>query len=117
TTRYHTVCTAELVEQPVTQIDQLRGGLLHAEGAEALPFLAGLANIHEPADEVYDIDRRADLVEHRLRIRRHAQLTLNAATVAPGPPSAGSPSRKESTSGWAVRRSRTALRRAPEPLP
>src|SRR5207253_2515974 len=91
--------------------------LVHVEGTEAFPVLTGLLQIHKPADEVDDVDRRSDLVERRLGVGRHAQLTFSAATVAPAPPSAGSPSRKESTSGWAARRSRTALRRAPEPLP
>src|SRR2546425_606912 len=108
---------AEAVEDPLLLIDHEGGGLLRVERAEALPVLAGLLQIHKPIHDVDDVDRRADLVEHRLRIRCHAQLTFNAATVAPVPPSPDSPSRKESTSGWAVRRSRTALRRAPEPLP
>src|SRR5438128_168213 len=109
--------TPEAVEDPFPGIDHEGRSLLHVEGTEAFPVLTGLLQIHKPADEVDDVDRRSDLVERRLGVGRHAQLTFSAATVAPAPPSAGSPSRKESTSGWAARRSRTALRRAPEPLP
>src|SRR5437870_3364923 len=111
--------TPEAVEDPFPGIDHEGRSLLHVEGTEAFPVLTGLLQIHEPADEVDDVDRRPDLVERRLGVGCHAQpqLTFSAATVAPAPPSAGSPSRKESTSGWAARRSRTALRRAPEPLP
>src|SRR5712691_3807936 len=109
--------TPEAVEDPLPGIDHEGRSLLHVEGTEAFPVLTGLLQIHKPADQVDDVDRRADLVERRLGVGRHAQLTFSAATVAPAPPSAGSPLRKESTSGWAARRSRTALRRAPEPLP
>ena len=67
-------------------------------GTEALPVLPGLPQIHEAADELDDVDPGPDLVEQSGRVGRH-QHTLSAATVAPAPPSAGSPSRNDSTSG------------------
>src|SRR5262245_27746153 len=85
------------------------------ERAEALPVRSGLAEVHEPAHEIDDVDGGADVVEQRLRVLH--QPTFSAATVAPVPPSDGSPSRKDSTRGWPDRRSRTVLRRAPLPLP
>src|SRR5262245_54733304 len=85
------------------------------ERAQALPVRSGLAKVHEPAHEIDDVDGGADVVEQRLGVLH--QPTFSAATVAPVPPSDGSPSRKDSTRGWPDRRSRTVLRRAPLPLP
>ena len=53
-----------------------------------------------------------DVVEQRRGVRRH-QPTFSAATVAPAPPSDGSPSRNDSTSGWpASRRAHRLAERA-----
>jgi len=106
---------AEAVEDPLARIDRERRRLLRVERAEALPAGTGLAEVHEPADEVDDVDGRANVVEQRLRVLHHP--TFSAATVAPVPPSDGSPSRNDSTRGWPARRLRTVLRRAPVPFP
>jgi hypothetical protein len=36
------------------------------EGTEALPVRSGLAEVHEAADEIDDVDGGADIVEDRL---------------------------------------------------
>src|SRR5207249_1664896 len=108
---------AEAVEDAFLRIDHERGRLLAVEGAEALPVRACLTQVHERPDEVHDVHTRPDVVEHGRRVGGHRQLTFNAATVAPAPPSDGSPSRNVSTSGWLDKSVRTALRRAPVPLP
>src|SRR3989441_127216 len=108
---------AEAVEDALLGIDHERGRLLAVERAEALPVRARLAEVHEPSDEVHDVHTRPDVVEDGRRVGGHRQLTFSAATVAPAPPSDGSPSRNESTSGWLESSVRTALRSAPVPLP
>src|SRR5262249_1257209 len=53
----------EAVEDSLLRIDHERRRLLAVEGTQALPVHAGLLEVHEPADEVHDVDPRADLVE------------------------------------------------------
>ena len=89
---------AEAVEDALLGIDHEGGRLLAVEGTEALPVLSGLLQIHEAADDFDDVHPGPDLVEQSRRVGRH-QETLISATVAPAPPSAGPPSRKDSTSG------------------
>src|SRR5262249_31047657 len=78
---------------------------------------ARLTEVHEPSDEVHDVYTRPDVVEDGRRVGGHRQLTFNAATVAPAPPSDGSPSRNDSTRGWLDNSVRTAFRKAPVPFP
>src|SRR5262249_44691172 len=108
---------AEAMEDALLGVDHERGRLLAVEGTEALPVRARLAKVHEPSDEVHDVYTRPDVVEDGRRVGGHRQLTFNAATVAPAPPSDGSPSRNDSTRGWLDNNIRTALRKAPVPFP
>ena len=55
-------------KMPFCGIDHERGRLLAVEGAEALPVRAGLAQVHEPADQIDDVDAGPDLVEQRRRV-------------------------------------------------
>src|SRR5262249_13313627 len=89
---------AEAVEDALLRIDREGRGFLGVEGTQPLPVRSGLAEVHEPTHEIDDVDSGADVVEQRLRIL-HPQPTFSAATVAPVPPSDGSPSRKDSTRG------------------
>src|SRR5205823_6554631 len=92
------------------------GRLLGVERTQALVVLPGLAEVDEAADQVDHVHAGPDLVEDGRRVGCH-QDTFRAATVAPLPPSAGSPSRNDSTSGGSDSTPRTALRSAPVPLP
>src|SRR5262249_9433719 len=109
--------TSEAVENALLGIHHERGRLLAVERTEPLPVRTGLAEVHEASDEVHDVYTRPDVVEDGRRVGGHRQLTFSAATVAPAPPSDGSPSRNDSTSGWLDSSVRTALRKAPVPLP
>src|SRR4029450_2452616 len=106
----------EAMEDALARVDHERGRLLAVERTEPLVVLAGLAESDEAPDELDDIHARPDLVQQGGWVGRH-QDTFSAATVAPLPPSAGSPSRYESTRGCSESTPRTALRRAPVPLP
>src|SRR5262245_46934260 len=90
---------AEAMEDALLGIDHERRRLLAVEGAEPFPVHARLAEVHEASDEVHDVHTRPDVVEDGRRVGGHRQLTFSAATVAPAPPSDGSPSRNDSTSG------------------
>ena len=59
---------AEAVEDPLSRIDHERRGLLGVEGTEALPVDAGLAEVHEPTDEIDDVHGGPDVVEQRLGV-------------------------------------------------
>src|SRR5207249_5691170 len=60
--------TAEAVENALSRIDRERRCFLGMERAEPLPVGSGLAKVHEPADEVDDVDGGSDVVEQGLRI-------------------------------------------------
>jgi hypothetical protein len=54
------------MEYSLLGIDREGRCLLGMEGAEALPVGSGLAEIHQAADEIDDVDGGADVVEQRL---------------------------------------------------
>ena len=84
---------AEAVEDAALRIDGEGGGLLGVEGAEALPVLAGALEVHGLADELDHVHPGPDLVEDLGREAAGHQDCPNTATVAPAPPSCGSPAR------------------------
>src|SRR5437660_286494 len=55
--------TAEAMEDAALGIDGEGRGLLGMEGAEPLPVLAGTLEVHELADQLHDVQARADFVE------------------------------------------------------
>src|SRR5439155_13860615 len=90
--------TAEAMEDAALGIDGEGRGLLGMEGAEPLPVLAGALEVHELADQLHDVQARADFVEElgavschtmlaraRLRLPQHGYACPSMATVAPAP--------------------------------
>src|SRR5262249_22496371 len=108
---------AEAVEDASLRIDREGGGLFGVEGAEALPVFPGALEVDGLTDQLGHVHPGADLVEDLGGEAGGHQLCPSTATVAPAPPSCGSPGRWLVTSGWGASSSSTARRGAPVPLP